>query len=233
MRKKGFPGYRANRQIGFEVTADASKPEETKVTTNEVIHHTLTSADESATFVLTSESFAFQTFDYGTFEHFSNVFARGLTEFQAVVGPELVSSMGVRFLDLVAPPPDELITAFLRPAYLGLYEILGEGWVGNYQFVESSLMRDGQSVKSRVLVRNSSVQLPPDLAGTIKALPPRVAAVNSTHAILDTDATYAPAPGTTMAFELEAIIGRMAALKADASDVFKATVTPEALKAWE
>jgi len=233
MRKKGFPGYRANKQLGFEIAGDFEKQEAMQVTQREMTTHLLTNRDESEVFVVASDSFAFQTTDYGNFERFSETFAMGLTEFQDVVSPELVTRMGVRFLDLVVPPSDVAISDYVRCEYLGLHHILGDSWQGNYQFVEAVLNRNEQALKSRVIVRNSTVQLPPDLANSVKALPPRVAEVNAMHAVIDTDASYSPPDGTSMSFELKDIIERMTALKMDASEVFKATVTQEALKAWE
>jgi uncharacterized protein (TIGR04255 family) len=233
MRKKGFPGYRVNKQIGFEFSGDLGKQDDMKVTQREMTTHLLANSDESEIFVAASDSFTFQTTVYGDFERFSELFVMGLSEYRDVVGPTLVTQMGVRFLDLVVPPDGAPVSNYVRCEYLGLYQILEGRWTGNYQFVESSLNRDGQSLKSRVVVRNSTVQLPPDLAGTVRALPPHVAEVNATHAVLDTDASYTPPAGTSMSFELEGITERMTSLKMDASEVFKAIVTAEALKAWE
>lgn len=233
LRKKGFPGYRANKQVGFEVTGDPAKQEDMKVTQQELTSHLLANNDESAIFVVAADSFTFQTTNYGDFESFSDVLAMGLADYQEVVGPALVTSMGVRFLDLVVSPEDQPVSRYVRREYLGLHEVLEGDWTGNYQFVESALNHGDQVVKSRVIVRNSTVQLPPDLAGSVRKLPPRLAEVNGVHAVIDTDATFAPTVGTTMAFGLEGITERMTSLKMDASEVFKATVTPEALKAWE
>lgn len=233
MRKKGFPGYRLNKQIGFQITGDLAKQDDMKVVPQEATTHVLTNHDESAIFVVASDSFAFQTTDYGDFETFSEVLALGLAEYQDVVGPALAASIGVRFVDVVVPPHGTPIAEYIRREYLGLHDVLDESWSGNYQFVESSLNRNDQTLKSRIIVRNSTVQLPPDLANTVKSLPPHIAAVNDVHAVLDTDATFAPVIGTTMEFDVKGITERMTSLKMDASEVFKATVTPEALKAWE
>jgi|GEM_PF-891527 len=233
MRKKGFPGYRANKQVGFEITGDLGKQEDMKITQQEVTTHLLTNSDESEVFVVASDSFAFQTTVYGDFERFSELFVMGLSEYQDVVSPALVTRMGVRFLDLVVPPTDVPMSNYVRCEYLGLHHILDERWTGQYQFVESSLNRGDQSLKSRVFLRNSTVQLPPDLAGSVRALPPHLAEVNAVHAVLDTDASYTPPTGISMSFELNVITERMTSLKMDASEVFKAIVTPEALKAWE
>jgi len=233
MRKKGFPGYRANKQVGFEITGDLGKQEDMKVVQKEVTTHLLTNSDESEAFVVTSDSFAFQTTVYGDFERFSELFVKGLSEYQDVVSPALVTRMGVRFLDLVVPPADVPVSNYVRCEYLGLHHILDERWTGDYQFVESSLVREDQALKSRVFVRHSTVQLPPDLAGSVRTLPPHVAEVNAVHAVLDTDASYTPPAGVSVAFELNGITERMTSLKMDASEVFKAIVTTEALKAWE
>jgi uncharacterized protein (TIGR04255 family) len=198
MRKKGFPGYRSNSQVGFEITGDLGKQEDVKVVQKELTTHFLANSDESEVFVVTSDSFAFQTTIYGDFDRFNERFVMGLSEYQDVVCPALVTRMGVRFLDLVVPPKEAPVSNYVRCEYLGLHHVLDERWTGNYQFVESLLVREDQTLKSRVVIRNSTVQLPPDLAGNVRALPPRVAEVNAVHAVLDTDASYTPPEGVSL-----------------------------------
>lgn len=232
LRKRGFPNYRMERQIGFEVVPDPLKPSETKVSQREVDNHIFSTASEGTSFLVLRDSFSLKTIEYDTFDHFRDLFQSGLDAYQEIVAPELVSNIGLRYLDAVVVPDGRKLDYYVKSEFLGLNHLLDEEWLADYQFSETQLARHDQQVKARVLCRHSTIQIPPDLATTVRSLPKKFQGVSAVHAILDTDATYMPPAGTTMNFEAITIMERLKSLKGDVSEVFKNTVTDDALKEW-
>ena len=233
LRKNGFPGYKANTSISIEITTPTAPGQGPAVVQKPQTTHTFTSRDETEAFIATSESLAFQTVEYDTFGTLLEKFSMGLKAYNEVVAPELVTGMGLRFLDAIVPKENENLALYLRKELLGLVEVLETGWSADYQFYEASLRRNDQTLKSRAIFRNTTIQMPPDLANTVQALPKRFADVSATHALLDTDARFAPSAEQPMAFDVNELTKRLTLLKKDISDIFKATITDEAIKIWK
>jgi len=232
-RKSGFPGYRALKRINFEVGVNEASPQETTFQRQEVISHIFSSRNGTDSFVSDKDSFAFQTVEYDTFETFSETFHRGISAMNEVFGPDSFSSVGLRFLDAIAPRENEIISKYIHKQFLGLQDTLDEEWQVDYTFNETTVVRKDQKLKTRVLTRDSQLMWPPDLAVTAPLLPERFASLVGLHALVDTDASFSVENGQVHEFDVSTVLARLKSLKSDISKAFAATVTPEALKVWE
>ena len=233
LRKQGYPGYKLSKHLGFEVVTNPSGPPEAKFEQIELNNHIFSSRDGAHSFNALKDSFSFSTVEYGTFEAFIERLKPLLLAYADLCAPDSFSQIGLRFLDAIVAGEDKLLHPLIHRQFLGLSDTIGDDWFTDYSFSEASLSHNDQRLKARVVARASSIIWPPDLAPFAPRLPQRFAEINGVHALLDTDATYTTAPGMAQPFDVEVILDRLLSLKKDVSAAFKATVTPEALKAWE
>ncbi|WP_158756150.1 TIGR04255 family protein [Dyella sp. S184] len=233
LRKQGYPGYKLLKHLAFELTTTPSGPPEAKFEPVEVNNHIFSSRDGADSFTAMKDSFAFSTVEYGTFETFIDRLKPGLLAYAELCGPDSFLQIGLRFLDAVVAGEDGLLPPLIHRQFLGLNDTIPDDWLADYTFSEASLAHNDQKLKARVVTRSSNVIWPPDLAPFAPQLPKKFAEISGVHALLDTDATFTTPQGTAQPFDVDIILDRLLSLKKDVSVAFKATVTPEALKAWE
>lgn len=233
LRKEGFPGYQAQKQLSLQIRPNPDTPNESKVEPTEVTSHVFSTRDRSESFMIGRESFALQTVEYDTIDTFVKTFAKGIRAFQDIVAPDSFTRIGLRFLDAVTPPSNGQLSSYIRKQFLGLQNILDDDWKTAYTFSETLLSRGDQQTKVRVLTRHSELVWPNDLTPTAPTLPERFAAINGVHALLDSDASFTVGEEGAQEFSENAILERLKVLKTDIRDSFNAVVTEMALKDWE
>jgi len=233
LRKEGFPGYQALKQVSLQVQTNLNSPAETKVEPSEVTSHVFSTRDRSESFVVGRDSFALQTVEYDRVDTFIAAFAKGIRACQDILAPDSFTRVGLRFLDAVTPPAGGELSEYIRKQFFGLHDTVGEDWETSYTFSETALRREDQQIKVRVLTRSSELMWPPDLKLTAPTLPARFAAISGVHALLDSDVSFTADEGAAQEFGENAILQRLKGLKRDISDSFKAVVTESALKDWE
>lgn len=181
-----------------------------------------------ASFILESNSLAFQTTAYDTFETFSATFLKGLGIVHDAIRLDFIERIGLRYLNAVLPPStDESLRDYLVPEVLGM----SERTKGKIQHsVSETLSAVGLSqLVARVLIREGHVGLPMELAQHAPTIEPRFTQQEARlHAIVDTDASFTQRE----IFDLDKINEYLDSLHEDIKAAFEAIVTDHAIATW-
>lgn len=232
LRKEGFPGYRSLGQVQLQFEAGAV-PSDSKVNQTQITQHVFSTRDGSGSFVIGPGSVAYQTVSYDTSEVFADTFARGIRAVQQVLAPDSFSRIGMRFLDAVTPLPDKGPEYYIRQEFLGSQQTFSDDWTCLYTFAESSLVKDDQSTRVRVLTRSGGLTWPLDLEPTAPVMPTKFLEIVGVHTLIDTDTSFMAAPEAAQEFDENLILARLRSLKADIRVAFHSVVTQEALEDWK
>lgn len=182
---------------------------------------------ERSNFILESNSFSYQTTEYDTFEAFMATFLKGLTIINDTLHLDFVERIGLRYLDAVFPMnTNETLRDYLVPEVLGLSGHAKETL--RHSVSETISVTESSQLVTRVLIRNSRIGLPMELAQYAPTIDPYFTQEDRLHAIIDTD-TY-----TTHrdAFDLTQIRNKLESLHEKITASFAATVTDNARAAW-
>lgn len=183
--------------------------------------------DGTESFVLETNSLAFQTTNYDVFTTFSKKFLEGLNIIHSAIELSFVERIGIRYLDAVQPAHNETLAEYLTSEVLGLSGKLS-GLPAHSESV--TVMNDeiGQLL-SRVIITSGKIGFPMDVAATAPKINSRFTVAEGQHAILDTDSSYTQ----RFPFSMEEVTNRLNALKMKISQSFNATVTAHAKKIWD
>src|SRR5262249_54570027 len=143
-----------------------------------------------------------------------------------VVQLDFTDRVGLRYLDYVAPRPNDTLDLYLVPEVLGLGARLGGQAL--HSFSESFSCVGDVKVRSRVLIQDGGLAFPPDLAEDGMQINGRFLRYSGHHATLDTDGFIEG----RMAFSAPAIRKHLHAIHGVVSAAFKAAVTEHAFKVW-
>lgn len=184
--------------------------------------------DGTESFVLETNSLAFQTTSYDIFETFSEKFLEGLKIIHSAIELSFVERIGIRYLDAVQPnKKNETLADYLTSEVLGISEKLS-GLPAQSESV-TVMNDDGGQLLSRVIITSGKIGFPMDIAATAPKINSRFTDGEGRHAILDTDSSYAQ----RFAFGMEEVTKRLEALKLKITQSFDATVTAHAKKIWD
>ena len=185
--------------------------------------------DKRTGVVLTSNSIAFHTNKYSSYETFEEELEKALNAIQDSVGIGLVERIGLRYVDLVKLGPNETWTDYFNPGLLGL----DRASLGVSQWISSQFVSQGRTELGVLVVRytQSETPLPPDLHLLPVSLtfPGDLLNPGEVGTILDFD-HYSE---LTCDFELEPVISAIGNLHDNVDRAFRNAVTPAALRKWE
>lgn len=228
MRDIGFPDYK--QEILQRLVLPSGGADGGQFTSPSLAPHPrfiFGSMDSQSSFVLESNSFAFQTTAYDTFETFSSTLLNGLSILNKTLRLDFTERIGLRYLDAIQPnPASESLADYLIPEVLGLSQKLG-GQLGHSVGETISISSVCQLV-SRIIIQNGKVGLPPDLLAVAPKLNPRFTQSEGLHAILDNDA-YSE---QRVSFDLSSLEKSLLALHEEIRKSFEMTVSAHALKVW-
>jgi uncharacterized protein (TIGR04255 family) len=183
--------------------------------------------DGTESFVLETNSLAFQTTNYDVFTSFSKKFLEGLNIIHSAIELSFVERIGIRYLDAIQPVQHETLAKYLANEVLGLSRKLS-GHPTHSESVTVMSDEDGQVV-SRIIITSGKIGFPMDIAATAPKINYRFTEAEGRHAILDTDSSFAQ----RFVFSLNEVTMRLNSLKIKISESFRATVTDDALKIWD
>ena len=178
-------------------------------------------------FVLETNSLAFQTTSYDVFTSFSEKFLEGLKIIHSAVPLNFVERLGIRYLDAVQPKNNETLSDYLVSEVLGLSEKLNGTSVHSESV--TVMNNDAGQMVSRIIIASGRIGFPMDIAATAPKINPRFTDAEGRHAILDTDSSYTQ----RFVFSIEEVTRRLIALKFKITQSFNATVTTHAKKIWD
>ncbi len=230
-RKNGFPSFaqRLNFQMGVVLPPPSdAEPNVPGVPFEKTTGYVFSNRDMNQSFVLEQNGLTFQvTEDYLDFSWFLDLFVRSLTVVHDAIEPDSVQRIGIRYLDAVIPRDGSAVRDYLIPEVTGLLEKSPEGSV-QHAYSETMVQTDGTSTVSRVLVRNGSIALPPDLQSLPLKINKRFSDLSGWHAMIDTDSFQSeqfPMDISRIRTTLQHLHGRV-------DGTFRDVVTEFALEDW-
>ena len=159
LRRSGFPGFSSTQVPELIFEAPGAKP-----VVNAISRFEFQNRDERTGITLTPKSIAVHTNQYKTFDQFHEVVATALETINAVADLQLRERIGLRYVDLIEPEPDEGLSDYLASRLLG-YDAASIGVTEpcfNFRF-------EGVTPQGRIVSRHYAPQIanmfPPDLAG--------------------------------------------------------------------
>jgi uncharacterized protein (TIGR04255 family) len=225
MRKAGFPDFTSRKTVAFQIAA-----QEGQVTPPNVINFEqflFGNTGKTHGFVLNPDALTLQSTSYGRFEDFSALFLKGLALVHDVVQLDFTDRVGSRYLDHVAPRPNDSLDRYLVPEVLGLSARLGGKAV--HSFSETFSRVSDVQLRSRVLIQDGGLAFPPDLTADGMTIDGRFLEYSGHHATLDTDGFIEG----RMPFSADVVGEQLRAIHGVISLAFKAAVTEHAFKIWD
>jgi uncharacterized protein (TIGR04255 family) len=189
--------------------------------------YTFGDIDGTESFILETNSLAFQTTSYDVFATFSGKFLDGLKIINSAIELNFVERIGIRYLDAVQPTQNETLGSYLVREVLGLSGKLS-GLPVHSESV-TVMNDDAGQLLSRVIIASGKIGFPMDIAATAPKISSRFTEAEGLHAILDTDSSYAQ----RFVFGIEEVAKRLNALKLKITQSFDATVTARAKEIWD
>jgi uncharacterized protein (TIGR04255 family) len=183
--------------------------------------------DKTHTFVLNPNALTLQSTRYGRFEDFSAQFLKGLALVHDVVQLDFTDRVGLRYLDYVAPRPNDSLDQYVVPEVRGLGARLDGKAV--HSFSETFSRAGDVQLRSRVLIQDGGLAFPPDIAPEGMKIDDRFLGYSGHHATLDTDGFIEG----RMAFSTPAVGEQLGTIHRVISAAFKAAVTEHAFKVWD
>lgn len=180
--RKDYPDFRETTEVGVKVSVVDGQPKP-----EPDMQQRWFFGDQSKRhqFVLHREALTLQSTDYGTFEGFSERFQKGLEVVHSVAALSLVSRIGLRYLDRVAPlGADEKLEQYLVPGAMGLTSAL-EG-TAEHSYCETLAKVGDVKLRVRVFIRDSELSVPPDVGVLELKVADRFKG-KRLHAIVDSD----------------------------------------------
>jgi uncharacterized protein (TIGR04255 family) len=225
LRKLGYPDYRVQSGFVWEIGSRGSQEQTVRQIPNE--NYIFGDAPRKHSFVLTNNSLAFQSTQYGNFVHFAESFLRGLAVVHEFVRLDYIERVGLRYLDRVSPGENEQLEQYLIPEVLG---VAGKvtGVQNSLLYSETHMQKDDVKLISRTTIQEGPITYPADLGQIDLNIDQRFHQHAGRHAILDNDgsidrrevfATATVRTHLTDAHELIAL-------------AFAATTTEFAMNAW-
>jgi uncharacterized protein (TIGR04255 family) len=221
LRHRGFPKYRqeniSNIIIGSEAKADIVK------------RWIFEDPENHKQFVLTTESVAFQTTAYDTFDTFLSHLMLATEPLAKYARVELIQQIGLRYVDLLANIDDLKSSELLAPGLRGIPVSAMELQQGAFSFAMQFQTPCGVlTIRSiQLMGLPTPAILPPDIGQISLTFPDWISKAQDPR-MLDFDhITQRNIP-----FTQDALSEELNNLHQYTDRAFRSTSTPEALKAW-
>jgi uncharacterized protein (TIGR04255 family) len=183
-------------------------------------------AGQTAGYGLTSNAILFHTTAYESSEKFIAPLIRGLEIVHTAVSLAFIESVGVRTLDAIVPAEKEELSAYVHPGLLGIWPQLS----GTLKHSVSETVVEGSygQLRSRTARVEGKLGVPSDLFPLSLQIRKNLQNLNCQHVVLDNDCIQRE----RFEFDIDEVTNRLASVKSALSNVFKLSVTKEALKEW-
>jgi uncharacterized protein (TIGR04255 family) len=224
MRKVGFPDFMSRKTIALQLAAQEGQT--TPPSIIDLEQFLFGNTDKTHIFVLIPDALTLQSTHYGRFEDFSAQFLKGLALVHDVVQLDFTDRVGLRYLDHVAPGPNDSLDQYLVPEVHGLGSRLGGKLV--HSFSETFGRVGNVQLRSRVLIQDGGFGVPADLTAHGMKIDDRFLGYSGHHATLDTDGFIEG----RMVFSAPAVGKQLHAIHGVTSAAFKAVVTDHAFTVW-
>jgi uncharacterized protein (TIGR04255 family) len=227
LRRSGFPGFRKGvvDEVTWSFAQNASA--DPAVETVKRPRWEFFAANATWRIVLTEDALTLATSEYVRYEEpFERFMRTALAALDTGASLQVVTRLGLRYVDLVQAASDESLGEYLHPKLLGVpAEKLGMREATPYIQIRGTT--EAGLMVVRCVFTDTGQSIPPDLADLelpIRSRPP----VGTTVAILDFD-HFAP---VQIPFQLEETMDRLSGLHDTLDVAFRNSVTPVALERW-
>lgn len=224
LRREGFSDFNSEPLHRIEFRQTGKQPE---VETHVVPRWSFMTSKGSEGYILNADSIIYHTTYYDTFSIFLNRLLRGLELVHETVVLDYIERIGLRYLDAVNLRAGETLDAYLSPTVLGLHQIL-QGTLA-HSFTETVVQNVSGTLVSRVVIRNDTLAIPPDLSPLKLKLDDRFSSIKGLHAILDNDQFTEDRTD----FNLGEVSVKLNSMHDRIKEAFHATATPFALEQWQ
>lgn len=224
LRRTGFPDFRKEVMHRIEFRQIEEQPE---VQTPAATRWSFINSKGTEGYILYADSIVYHTTHYDTFPYFLERLLEGLDLVHGTVVLDYIERIGLRYLDTVSPKADETLDAYLSTNVLGLHRAL-QGTLA-HNFMETVVQNAFGTLVSRVVIRDDTLTVPPDLQPLKLKVGDRFASIKGLHAILDNDQFTADRTD----FNLDEVAAKLGSMHDQIEKAFRATVTPFALEQWK
>lgn len=185
--------------------------------------------DNSAAFILSSASLVFHTTAYTTYSDFISQVTLGLELLSQVVDVNLITRLGLRYVDVITPSTGKSFDSYLVPGLAGhpFSDFVEDRVHFHTEAVEKTSI--GQLIVKSVQFTNSNAILPGDLIPLSLTVARSDFLEPSKRAIIDFDHFISD---LNEDFSLDRVIGNFDKLHDISSKAFWATITKEAIQEW-
>lgn len=183
-------------------------------------------------FILTNSSLMYHTTHYETSEEFIPEFLRGLGIVHKVVKLDHLSRLGLRYLDAVLPPSNEVVSQYLVSGLHGIDFNADREYTlteSVFQTRSNPLLSRGKLVVRVLQLASSLLRYPPDLSPQ-GLVPMKRFEIKKpcSHALIDTDHFVEG----RMPVDFDKIKAQLFSLHAVNKEAFERTVTSHAKHVW-
>lgn len=222
LRRAGFPGYVSGEDLQFQLGPSPA--------VQRAPRWEFQNKQQTESVVLGQNFIAVQTSVYDVYEAFEELFSGPLQVLAEVVEPTLVQRIGLRYVDLVRPRPDEDVSVYLEPSLHGLaaHDVGAIDLLSRFEMLAQTKVG---TMRIRCQQSTEGSPLPPDLR----------------HATLDFSSTVAHGldRGELVTFldfdhfstdpidyDPSGIVDAVGQLHDNLDQAFRAAVTRHALEVW-
>ena len=107
-RQAGYPDFDHRNIVSIQLTTEGNQPP----ISIQQKRFQFGNTEKTHAFILDEHSLTLQSTDYGSFEHFSACFLKGLGIVHDAVKLAFAEKVGLRYLDRVMPQPEETINQY-------------------------------------------------------------------------------------------------------------------------
>lgn len=231
MRKAGYPDFKQGVGITLALTPAVGEEAQQQMPEVQRVERLMFFNTESTKgFIVEQNALSFHTTNYDTFETFSDEFMKGLGIVHECITLAHTERIGLRYLDAIVPPNgEEGLPDYLAPGVLGLSSRLPEDVQVSHSFTETHIRTAECAILARTIIQNGKLGFPMDLQPMGVKVADRFLAIDSVHAIVDTDASVEE----RRTFDLGTIEAQLKILRKGVGLAFDAAVTPLAIAAWK
>ena len=232
MRKVGYPDFQKSVSIAFNLSPQVGEGQEISIQprVEQVERLIFSSSDYLKGFIVEQNSVSFQTTEYDTFETFADEFAKGLGIIHECVTLAHSERVGLRFLDVIAPPNGEAgLGDYIVPGVLGLSSNLPDSVEVLHSSSETHIRTAECLVLARTIIQAGPLAFPMDLQPMGIKLAERFQSINGVHAIIDSDASIEG----RHTFNVDEIKAQLKTLRNGVGMAFNTIVTPSAIAEWQ
>lgn len=228
LRKAGYPDYKPVLAHSIKLNLGSAGGGESPELRIDRVQWDFVDKESKSGFILSTDSFAYQTTAYETHEPFIESFRRGLEVVHRHAKIDLTTRLGLRYVDVIVPVEGDSLPGYLQPGLEGFpaSQIVMRDPVIS---VETLATTELGLIRMRCLQTGEGINFPGDLM-PIRLTLPLLPVPAGRNATLDFD--HFSNFEKPIDFSVADVVARLHELHKVTSRAFFVTVTEHALERW-